>query len=178
MSFSRGSVLELSTKSTNYGDHYTTDEGVLYTVDVIAKLLNLTPRRVQQLADEGVIPRPVRGQYHLVRAIQGYVIYLQGKVQARGSEHKQRLDAAKAEERELLLAIRRGSYILIEKVNSMFFAQARVARNALMSLADKLAPLLAIESDTARCHQIIADAVRELCEDISRGIAKLKHDSS
>ena len=71
-----------------------------------------------------------------------------------------------------------GELIEVAQVNSMFFSQARVARNALMSLADKLAPLLAIESDTAKCHQIIADAVRELCEDISRGIAKLKHDSS
>ena len=49
----------------------------LVKVDVLAKLFSLTPRRVQQLAKEGVIPRTGRGEYELGPAVQGYVRFLQ-----------------------------------------------------------------------------------------------------
>ena len=47
-----------------------------YPVTVISKLLDLTPRRVQHLANEGVIPRAEKGRYELVPAVQGYIRYL------------------------------------------------------------------------------------------------------
>ena len=40
-----------------------------YPVSTIAKLFNLTERRVQQLASEGVIPKPERGKYDLVASV-------------------------------------------------------------------------------------------------------------
>jgi phage terminase Nu1 subunit (DNA packaging protein) len=51
-------------------------------VGTLASLLNLTPRRVQQLANEEVIPKASHGRYPLVGAVRGYVSYLQG--QAKG----------------------------------------------------------------------------------------------
>ena len=50
-------------------------------IAVIARLLDLTERRVQQLAQDGVIPPaartgPERGRYDLVSAVRGYVRYL------------------------------------------------------------------------------------------------------
>lgn len=48
-----------------------------YPVAVIAKLLRLTERRVQQLSKEGIIPRAERGRYELAPAMQGYIGYLQ-----------------------------------------------------------------------------------------------------
>lgn len=51
-------------------------------VGTLASLLNLTPRRVQQLANEGVIPKAAHGRYPLVGAVRGYVTYLQA--QAKG----------------------------------------------------------------------------------------------
>ncbi|MDR0703186.1 MAG: hypothetical protein LBF61_12465 [Azoarcus sp.] len=39
------------------------------SVETIAKLLDMTPRRVQQLATEGVVPKPEKkGQYEIVPA--------------------------------------------------------------------------------------------------------------
>ena len=43
---------------------------------VIAKLLDLSERRVQQLSREGVIPKATRGQYDLIGSVRGYVRYL------------------------------------------------------------------------------------------------------
>jgi hypothetical protein len=48
----------------------------LQSIAVIAKLLDLSERRIQQLGREGVIPKPERGQYDLVGAVRGYVNYL------------------------------------------------------------------------------------------------------
>jgi len=50
-----------------------------YPVNVIAKLLDLTPRRVQHLANEGVIPRAEKGRYELVSAVRGYIRYLRDR---------------------------------------------------------------------------------------------------
>jgi phage terminase Nu1 subunit (DNA packaging protein) len=45
-------------------------------IGVIARLLDLSERRVQQLSREGVIPRAERGQYDLIGSVRGYVRYL------------------------------------------------------------------------------------------------------
>ena len=45
-------------------------------IGVIARLLDLSERRIQQLSREGVIPKAERGQYDLVAAVRGYVAYL------------------------------------------------------------------------------------------------------
>jgi len=45
-------------------------------IGVIAKLLDLSERRVQQLSREGVIPKATRGQYDLIGSVRGYVRYL------------------------------------------------------------------------------------------------------
>lgn len=50
-----------------------------YPIAVIADLFDLTVRRVQQLATEGVIPNPVRGKCELVPTIQHYVRDLKRK---------------------------------------------------------------------------------------------------
>ncbi len=50
-----------------------------YPADFFAKIFNLTPRRIQQLAKEGIIPKAARGRYPLLGAVQGYVRYLQAR---------------------------------------------------------------------------------------------------
>lgn len=49
---------------------------VLGTVNVLAKLMNLTPRRVQQLAKKGIIEKDERGKYDIVRSLAMYVAHL------------------------------------------------------------------------------------------------------
>ena len=49
-------------------------------IGVIARLLDLSERRVQQLSREGVIPKAERGQYDLVGSVRGYVRYLRDQV--------------------------------------------------------------------------------------------------
>ena len=55
-----------------------TDNTGLVSVDVIARLFDLTVRRVQQLAKAGIIPRGKRDQYPLAASVQGYIRFLKG----------------------------------------------------------------------------------------------------
>ena len=49
------------------------------TVNTVAKLLNITARRVQQLARDGIIAKPENGKYHLLSCFTGYIKYLQSR---------------------------------------------------------------------------------------------------
>jgi phage terminase Nu1 subunit (DNA packaging protein) len=105
-----------------------------HPVKTISKLFNLTERRVQQLAKEGIIPKPERGRYDLVGCVQGYIKYLQdvafGKDASSTDAHaeRSRLIRAQADTAELDLSIRRGEHAPIDALQyaiADFSSQAR-----------------------------------------------------
>ena len=77
-----------------------------YSVDTIAEVLLLDPRRIQQLVKEGVLPKKSRGKYDLKKCVQGYVRYqrdlAKGKDPARIAE-----DNKTAKENRLLKELKR-----------------------------------------------------------------------
>ncbi|MCK9420621.1 MAG: hypothetical protein M0R70_14715 [Nitrospirae bacterium] len=50
--------------------------GLLGSVNVLARFMNLTPRRVQQLAKEGIIAKARPGGYDVVRCLSMYIAHL------------------------------------------------------------------------------------------------------
>jgi len=50
-----------------------------YPVEIVAELLDLTPRRVYQLTTAGIIPKASRGRYELVPVVRGYIKYLRDR---------------------------------------------------------------------------------------------------
>jgi hypothetical protein len=56
----------------------------LVPVQILAQLLDMSERRVQQLATQGVIPKPEDRQYDLVASVKGYVHYLRKQIQGGG----------------------------------------------------------------------------------------------
>lgn len=80
-----------------------------FPLDTMCKLLDLTPQRVNQLVNMGVIPRKERGRYELVPVVRSYVKYLReraikGDVQSGGDDyatHRARLTKAKADMAEM-----------------------------------------------------------------------------
>ena len=53
----------------------------IVSVDELAYYLNLSPRRVQELARQGIIPAPYqRGRYNFTLCLREYVRYLRGLV--------------------------------------------------------------------------------------------------
>ena len=63
----------------------------------MAELLDLTTRRLRQLAVDGVIPESERGKgYPVVKTVQGYVAYLRGEATGRGGPAKAEHRTARA----------------------------------------------------------------------------------
>lgn len=94
---------------------------VTQPVTAIAKLLMMTPRRVQQLTADGVIPKTDRGRYEVVGAVQGYIKYLQDRAITGGGDidyasEKSRLTRAQADLAEIDVARARGDVIGAEQL--------------------------------------------------------------
>ncbi len=70
------------------------DFKMLLSRDEIAKLLALTPRRISQLAESGIIPKPMRGRYPLGASVAGFISHLR----------EQRLNAPSAIKNEAIAA--------------------------------------------------------------------------
>ena len=69
------------------------------TAQQLADLLEITPRRVQQLAKEGVFPKLDRGRYPLVECVRAFVKYWKDRADGRFADNE--LDAARLQREHL-----------------------------------------------------------------------------
>lgn len=144
------------------------------SVELIAERLNLTPRRVQQLSAEGVLPKSADGLYDLIGCYEGYIRYLQVRVYGRDTlgedaqHHKTRLLKAQADERELEVARRLGLVVDIEAAAGLLTGVIGASRAKLLALPTKLAPqMIGVESARevrALLEEEIHGALNELAE--------------
>ena len=82
---------------------------------------------------------------------------------------KTRSEQARAELFELELAQKRGELVVADEIRRATFEKARIARDALLALAPRLAPQVAAESDVAKCHDLIMAEVRMICQELAAG---------
>lgn len=124
--------------------------GASHSVHVIAKLFDLTPRRVQQLAREGIVPKPQRGRYDLIGCIRGYTRYLQerafGADTADLQKERGRLLKAQADRAEILVDEIRGALIAAEELERVLEFFATSVRSRLLAVPRKLAVKMAPEN--------------------------------
>ena len=142
-------------------------------IAVIARLLDLSERRIQQLSREGVIPKAERGQYDLVGAVRGYVVYLRDlavKAQAGAPDfgvERARLIKAKADIAEMDAEGRRGELLPVDAVEVAWTAVLARLRSRLLVLPDRLAPLCHEETTIAGVRDQIRKAVREALDELA-----------
>ena len=118
----------------------------LYTKEVIAKLLNLDPRRIEQLAQKSIIPKAERGKFDLAPTVTAYVMYLQSKLRGCGeniddAEIKALHQKAEMEERQARARIAQmkaetlsGKLISREEVEREWVSRCTEVRAAFMNL--------------------------------------------
>jgi phage terminase Nu1 subunit (DNA packaging protein) len=142
-----------------------------HSLDTISKLLDLTPRRVQQLAKEGVIPRAERGRYELVLAVRGYIRYLKERSLNPGvisfDEVRARKTAAEAEMAELELSERKKQLVPMEDVAEKWLELISTCRTKILSMPAKLAGVVAVEDNPAVCKSIIEEQTTEALDELS-----------
>ena len=147
-----------------------------YQVGTIARLFNLTERRVQQLAREGIIPKAARGQYELVGCVQGYVRFLQERVDGGGTD-RERLDRARAEEVELRLARAKGLLLDAEQVAVLGEMALGELKARLLVLPTKTAPLVVGCARIPQAKDILDEAIRDALGDIVTRMGSLADDA-
>lgn len=116
-----------------------------YPVTTIAKLFGLTERRVQQLAQEGIIPKPEKNQYELVGSVRSYIDYLQQRAFGKGAVpqdthlERARLLKAQADMAEIELAERTGSLVTVERVEADWTDMVAACRAKMLGIPTKTA---------------------------------------
>lgn len=159
-------------------------DGPTYPTGTIAKLLRLTPRRVQQLTAEGVIPKAERGRYELAPAVQGYIDYLNdrlaGKIAGEDggtgvtwqAERTQKMRADRMAS-EIELARMRHEVVELSIVKEEVSRAFSAIRTRLLSLGPTLAPQLAAAKTANEARALVDDRVIEALHAISSGVFEL-----
>ena len=144
------------------------------SVQVIARLLMISERRVQQLANEGVIPRTESRRYNLEESVQAYIQFLQGKNVGRAMadeqidfhEEKARLTKIQADKAQLELDEMARSLVKAEDVSREWYNAVTDCKGRLLSIPSKAAPIVAAETSAGACKKIIDDLVYEALEEL------------
>lgn len=148
------------------------------TVGQVAKALNVTIRRVNQLANEGM-PREEHGKYNLAECMLWYIRYLQRALERReGSpedtvgatirSERGRLLKAQADREELELSRERNELISIDQYERLVSAQILTARQLLLTLPGSVAPEL--EGEPAKKIRVILEkAMRRALQEVGSG---------
>ncbi len=140
------------------------------SVDTIAKLLDMTPRRVQQLANEGIIPKPKdRGQYEIVPCVVGYIKHVKGMLNGEAGDlasEKTRLTRAQADKTEIETARLKGDLVSLDDAERAWSALVGAFRAKMLTLAPRAAP--AVLNKTEReAERILTDMVYEALAELS-----------
>ena len=149
---------------------------------VIAKLLDLSERRVQQLSREGVIPKANRGQYDLIGSVRGYVRYLRDqavKAQAGAPDYaaeRARFIRARADLAEMEAEEKRRSLIAADEIEAAWIAVLALLRTRLLGLPDRLAPQVFDQSTIGDTRTLIRSAIREVLDDLAEPDIDLETD--
>ena len=152
-----------------------------YPVGIIAKFLLLTPRRIQMLVKDGVIPVPVKGQYDLVGSVQGYIRYLQKAREAHGGpslEEERRLKIQiERKLKELEYLVEKKELIPRNEILGEFLFRTNMVKQGLWVLHRTL-PQQLFGKDPREMAEIIKKATIQLYERFRRKSGVLKYGES
>lgn len=145
-----------------------------FPLDTICKLLDLTPQRVAQLVNEGVIPRKERGRYELVPVVRGYIHYLRqralkGDAKATGDDyasHRARLTKARADMAEMEREQMGNRLIPVHDVE-------RAWCDVVANMRAKMLAIPTIAAADAQAAQTLAEAKQVLKERVHEALEEL-----
>jgi phage terminase Nu1 subunit (DNA packaging protein) len=145
---------------------------IMFSASSLASTLNVTVRRVQQLAEEGVVIKDARGKYRAIESIQRYIRYLQERegLNQEGidfNREKALHEKTKRELAELDLAVRKGELHRGEDVRMVMTDMLTAFRAKILAIPTKLAPQLVGKADLAQITSIITAELHEALKELS-----------
>ena len=141
----------------------------LHTTNVVADWLALTPRRVRQLRDEGVLIEKAPGLYDLQSSVVRYISYLRkGSGNTNLTDERAMLTRAKREAADMENEVRRGNLHSTEDIEKGLATMCLNIRGRLSTLPAKLSGELAqMDGDRAGIFDKLKKAIDEALEDLS-----------
>ncbi|MFA6148654.1 MAG: terminase small subunit, Nu1 [bacterium] len=146
-----------------------------YPISVIARLLDLTERRVQQLTKEGMIPKSERGRYDLVMAVRGYIHFLRDRALGKDGDalpdialERGRLLKAQADAAEMENARTRGEFLPKEFIRKSVERAVIACRARLLAMPDKAATQVVACSSIPEVKDLLQREVYEALDELAR----------
>ena len=138
----------------------------VYDVKAIARILDLTERRVRQLKEQDIIQEYAPGLYELIPTVHAYVNYLRKRNPESGENidyntERAKFMRAKRLDVEFDLGVKEGSLHTSEDVETAMSSILISFKSRLMALPSKLSPILAKKTDKTEIQQILKDTVHE-----------------
>lgn len=144
------------------------------TAGTVAKLLDISPRRLQQLHKEGVIPKGSRGKYPLVASVQGYIHYLRERHVSTDSSEKldyrrERALHTRAQriKTELEVEVFKGRLVEKDVVELDWINHTLSMRSKLLALAPKLATQAMAADSLREVQDYVTDQIHEALAELS-----------
>ena len=141
----------------------------LYTCEAVADWLALTPRRVRQLRDEGIISERAPGLYEMKPTITRYIMYLRkGSGKTDLNDERALLTRAKREAADMENDLRRGALHSSEEIEKGIKTMCLNIRTKLLTLPAKLSPRLSqMSGNQTEIFDELKKAVDETLEELS-----------
>lgn len=146
----------------------------------LAALLDVSARRIRELAQEGVIPRAPGGRYETQASVRGYIATLRTAAKAKprpdpevaaaaldGRRERARLAKATADIRETELAQLRGELVAVRPLQVAMATMVTTVRNRILAVpptARGQLPHLSVD-DVETLEDMLAEALTELSRD-------------
>ncbi|NUJ82046.1 terminase small subunit, Nu1 [Methylocystis sp. FS] len=131
----------------------------------LAKLLGLSTRRIQQLAEAGVIPKPgKRGEYRLVESVAGYLKWLRsdaGNGTPDFQKERTRLTQARARLAELEYDRESGLVVEVEESIRQIREEYSIVRTRLLAVPSKAAPRLLNIANPEKVRALLDAEIRD-----------------
>jgi phage terminase Nu1 subunit (DNA packaging protein) len=141
----------------------------LVGIAAIAERLRLTPRRIQQLAGEG-LPRVTRGKYDVDAVLDWYIAKLERQLARQTDEdgdiamrerEELRMISAKADLQEIELAGKRRELVAIGDVEKQMTDLVITTKARIMTVPARVAPELLGEQSRVMVQAKIEKAIKE-----------------
>ncbi len=134
----------------------------LHKPESIAKYLNLTPQRVRQLKDKGILREVRPGLYDLCDSTRRYINYIrQGDENLNYNDERAKLTEVKRRREELELR-EREKYLHesadVERIVSRILVNFK---SRLLAVPANLSPILAKKNEKTEIYKLILEAIKE-----------------
>jgi phage terminase Nu1 subunit (DNA packaging protein) len=151
---------------------------LLVPAKVLAACFDVSERRVQQLAAQGVIPRVEHGRYPLVESIRGWATWWRDQISGKAEkiskdESRAKLMQAKAESATVQAELLRASVYRRDEVEAVFGAALATVANHLAGLGGRVCSDVAPLTEPRLIAALIDRETREIRERCARELGRM-----